>query len=164
MSGKGRKGGRKGNHHAKGRLPASAGSAPKARRPAPADRQKKPHFCFEHADRSSTNTWAFTPNAADSAEILTFVCEMACLSWGEIEAMQVGPSGKRKPKHHYQGIDTVDAAAQEDLVRRKLADTFGDAPLFRFRLSGKKRLWGFRTERIFHVVWWDWNHKVCPQS
>jgi len=78
--------------------------------------------------------------------------------------MQVGPANKRKPKHHYQPVESIDADAQNDLSRRQLADTFGDAPLFRFRLSGKKRLWGFRTERVFHVVWWDWNHKVCPQE
>jgi hypothetical protein len=34
--------------------------------------------------------------------------------------------------------------------------------MFRFRLGGKARLWGFRSERIFHVVWWDPDHRVYP--
>lgn len=78
--------------------------------------------------------------------------------------MQVGPKGKRKPKHHYQPVESIVSGAQHDLSRRKLDEIFGDAPLFRFRLSGKKRLWGFRTERVFHVLWWDWDHQVCPQD
>jgi hypothetical protein len=41
-----------------------------------------------------------------------------------------------------------------------LDKTFGDDAIFRFRLGGKKRLWGFRRQRIFYVVWWDWNHQV----
>lgn len=89
---------------------------------------------------------------------------MARLTWAEIEAQQVGPSNKRKPRHHYQEVESICSGAQYDLSRRKLAKRFGDAPIFRFRLSGKKRLWGFRTERVFHVLWWDWDHQVCPQE
>lgn len=153
-----------GKKHAKARAPTSSSNAPKARLPEPADRQKRPHFCFEHIDTSTKESWVFTPNGEASAEILSFICEMACLSWADIEAQQVGPSHKRKPRHHYQEVDSIDAAAQKDLSRRKLAQTFGDAPLFRFRLTGKKRLWGFRTDRVFHALWWDWNHEVCPQE
>jgi hypothetical protein len=34
--------------------------------------------------------------------------------------------------------------------------------MFRFRLAGERRLWGYRVGRTFHVVWWDWDHKVYP--
>ena len=51
--------------------------------------------------------------------------------------------------------------AQSDLERGKLDEIFGDQ-IFRFRVSGQKRLWGFRRDRTFHVVWWDPDHKVYP--
>lgn len=150
--------------HAKARALSGSSNAPKARLPAQANRQKRPHFCFEHVDTSTKESWAFTPGESASAEILSYLCDLACLSWAEIEAQQVGPAKKRKPRHHYQDVDKICGEARKDLSRRKLANTFGDAPLFRFRLSGKKRLWGFRTDRTFHVLWWDWDHKVCPQN
>jgi len=55
----------------------------------------------------------------------------------------------------------LDPSAQGDLRKRKLDETFGDE-MFRFRLGGTARLWGFRANRTFHVVWWDPLHKVYP--
>ena len=31
-----------------------------------------------------------------------------------------------------------------------------------FRLSGVLRLYGFRRENVFHVVWWDPPHQIWP--
>lgn len=57
-------------------------------------------------------------------------------------------------------IETVEKCAQDDLARLGLDEIIGDAPLFRFRLGGRKRLWGFRSDRVFHAVWWDTDHAV----
>jgi hypothetical protein len=34
--------------------------------------------------------------------------------------------------------------------------------MFRFRVAGGKRLWGFRNGRVFHAIWWDPDHAVYP--
>jgi hypothetical protein len=31
-----------------------------------------------------------------------------------------------------------------------------------FRVTGEKRLYGFRCSNVFHVVWWDPQHVVWP--
>lgn len=88
---------------------------------------------------------------------------MSRLTWREIEAQQTGEAGKRHRKHHSQPVASFGSEAQEDFQKRGLGEIFGDE-MFRFRLSGEKRLWGFRRERVFHAVWWDPNHKVYPSD
>ena len=34
--------------------------------------------------------------------------------------------------------------------------------LWRLRFTGLQRLWGIRGEKIFKVLWWDPQHKICP--
>ncbi|MDK8636685.1 hypothetical protein QP866_02440 [Corynebacterium imitans] len=36
--------------------------------------------------------------------------------------------------------------------------------LFRFRLSGEARLWGFRSGALFRILWYDPEHQVSPVS
>ena len=34
--------------------------------------------------------------------------------------------------------------------------------LVSLHLSGIERVWGFRMHAVFHVLWWDPHHRVCP--
>jgi hypothetical protein len=36
--------------------------------------------------------------------------------------------------------------------------------LFRFRLTGKMRVWGVRVGEVFHILWWDPDHVICPSE
>jgi hypothetical protein len=83
---------------------------------------------------------------------------MCGLTWVEIEQQKAG--GRKK--HHSQAVASFVADAQRDFRKAHLDKTFGDADMFRFRLTGEKRFWGFRRDRTFHVVWWDPDHKVYP--
>jgi hypothetical protein len=86
---------------------------------------------------------------------------MAKRRWSEIEADRVGSSRNRHKKHHGQAIDTLSDPAKKALAKTKLDEIFGE-DIFRFRLSGEKRLWGFRSGDVFHVLWWDPDHAVYP--
>lgn len=91
-----------------------------------------------------------------------FLHEMSKLSWAEIEMQQTGSAAKRHRKHHGHPLARLGDEAQARIAALHLVDTFGDDELFRFRLSGERRLWGFRSERTFHVLWWDPDHQVYP--
>jgi hypothetical protein len=119
----------------------------------------RPVFCFQHADRGSKQSWKFDPSQKESKVILTFLCEMAGLSWKEIHALQKDG----RPKFHSQLLGTLTRKAQKDAERMNLAETFDDE-MHRFSLGGQRRLWGFRRDRTFHVVWWDPSHDVYPVS
>lgn len=36
--------------------------------------------------------------------------------------------------------------------------------IWKLRVSGPGRLWGFLVDHVFHVVWWDPNHEVWPSK
>jgi hypothetical protein len=154
---------------AKGRAKTRAGVGPTGRRPkteaAPAGStaQDCPLFCFRYADRASDHTWAFKPLETHAERLFDFICDMAQLTWGEIESMRTGSGHKRHRKHHDQEMTSVCDDAQADLARLKLGETFG-GDLFRFRLAGEQRLWGVRSGRTFHIVWWDAGHDVYKQE
>ena len=83
-------------------------------------------------------------------------------TWSEIEAMRAAAH----KRHHSQPISSLSTESQKDFARLRfkgqaLDAVYGD-DLFRFRITGEQRLWGFRSNRMFHVIWWDPNHQVYP--
>jgi hypothetical protein len=118
-----------------------------------------PIFCFRFAEHRAEPPAAFKPTEDEAVEIFDFLCEMGRRSWGEIESDQTG-SKDRHRKHHDQPIDSLTCAeAKDQIAKQQLDETFGDS-IFRFRLEGEKRLWGFRNGRTFHVVFWDPEHAL----
>lgn len=72
-----------------------------------------------------------------------------------------GPSPGRISKTSKAEQPRRSTQQDKPLFCAKLGDTFGGT-IFRFRLSGEKRLWGFRKGATFHAVLWDPEHKVFP--
>lgn len=122
---------------------------------------ENPHFCFQFADRATQEAWKFKPSEGDAPPLVDFICEMAKLTWGQIEGQRVGTKDGSRRRNHSQEIRRLTSAAQKDLMKRQLPEMFDDT-MFRFRLSGEQRLWGFRKRNVFHIVWWDPEHKVYP--
>jgi hypothetical protein len=53
------------------------------------------------------------------------------------------------------------AEAQDRLEDLRRAD---QTTISALRISGERRLWGFRVGNIFHVIWWDPHHEVWPSE
>lgn len=118
-------------------------------------------FSLQYADRAHNDGWAWPATAAgDAWEILDFMCETSKLTWGEIMSQMTGPNHRRRPKHSSYNFGSVGTVAQRRLAELRLDEIFEE--FFRFRLTGEKRLWGFRTEDVFHLLWWDPEHQVYP--
>lgn len=116
-----------------------------------------PIFCFRFAEHRGRAPACFKPTPEQAMEIFKFLCEMGRLSWGEIEGQTTGGRSRHK-KHHEQPIESLTSEEAKEAIRRQsLDETFGDS-IFRFRMKGKKRLWGFRNDSTFHVVFWDPDH------
>jgi hypothetical protein len=89
-----------------------------------------------------------------------FLKEYEKKKWGEIDSETTGPRRKRRKKHVYYTFDKLIDEAYERLVDMELNDF---APnIFRFRLSGKRRLYGFRIDptAMFHMIWFDAKHRL----
>jgi len=80
------------------------------------------------------------------------------LTWADIFAQQTGTK-ERHNKHHEMEISEIitEAINRWEEIELDQYDT-----IFRFRLSGKKRLWGYRITHTFKLVWWDPTHQIYP--
>lgn len=77
------------------------------------------------------------------------------LTWAEIDALSSGTGHKM---HHNMDVEVITEEAQIRLLDlEKITDT-----IFRFRLGGKPRLWGFRVVGNFEVLWFDPEHEIYP--
>jgi hypothetical protein len=117
-----------------------------------------PLFSFEYADRGGP--WPFTPEADHAATLLSFISEMGRLSWKEIEAQMTSNRRATHRKHHGHQLDQLSSGVQNRLTTLGLDEVTDE--LFRFRLGGKQRLWGFVADHTFHILWWDPEHDVYP--
>ena len=116
-----------------------------------------PIFCFRFAEHRAESPACFKPTPDQATEIFNFLCEMGRRSWAEIESDLTGTRNRHR-KHHDQPIESLTCAeAKNTISEQALDDTFGDS-IFRFRVKGDKRLWGFRNDNTFHVIFWDPDH------
>lgn len=83
-------------------------------------------------------------------EILDFLPEIERLSWKAVT--------KRPSKHHHVPRMKICKEAQQRLKNR---DIHAEA-LISLRMTAKKRIWGIREGTVFHLLWWDPEHEVCP--
>ena len=77
------------------------------------------------------------------------------------ETMTMGEAfpGSGHPGKDYNIEDIPTQEARDRLDAIGLADM---TKISVFRLSGVLRLYGFRRENVFHVVWWDPPHQIWP--
>jgi len=83
-------------------------------------------------------------------------------TWQEIDSEVVGKKGgggKTDKRHKFYPITSICREAQNRLIDLKLDD---QEHIFRFRLTGKHRLYGFVAGIIFSIVWFDELHLVYP--
>ena len=126
--------------------------------PIPNDGSNRPVVSFQYADRSYDGEWSW-PSGEDAATLLHFLCELGQWTWGEIASQRYGGQTRHR-KHHELDFSVVCGEAQTRLSDLGHDQIFTE--YFRFRLSGEKRLWGFRVGDVFYVLWWDANHMVYP--
>ena len=74
-------------------------------------------------------------------------------TWGQIEA--------NRKRDHAVSIAKFIKKARGRLKTLKLDDR---DELWRFRFDGEQRIWGIRNLHVFHILWWDPQHQICPTS
>jgi hypothetical protein len=82
------------------------------------------------------------------------------LTWAEIFAQRTGRK-KRHKLHHEMDVCKLIPEACNRWSEIGLDE---HETAFRFRLSGKRRLWGYKILAKFHLIWWDPEHKIYPME
>lgn len=78
------------------------------------------------------------------------------MTWAEIDKCTSDTGHKL---HHTHSIEDVIDEAQDRWLALDLAEF---ETIFRFRLGGVRRLWGFIVQAHFHIIWWDRDHSIYP--
>ena len=81
--------------------------------------------------------------------------QWASLTWSEIDRLNTGTGHKM---HHSMPTSGLAEEAQNRLIEIERYDD----DIFRFRLGGKPRLWGFRVVADFQILWFDPEHEIYP--
>lgn len=116
-------------------------------------------WCQKRADLEGSWTWGedrLWGEAEWQQTIAPAFQEFARLTWGEVAALS-SESGHRM--HHGHEIADLDQEAQSRWRELDLAEFDS---VFRFRLGGTRRMWGYIVQAHFHMVWWDRYHKIYP--
>jgi hypothetical protein len=93
--------------------------------------------------------WA-SVNQAQLHEIRDKLSNFEAKTWNEILV-------KEKHWNHTVATAKLRSSAQDCLRLMRLDDL---DELVSLRLSGAQRIWGFRIAAVFHVLWWDPEHKI----
>jgi hypothetical protein len=122
-----------------------------------------PLWSFEHVDTQHEGDWSWpAPGHADHGRVTKIFSDLGKSTWREICDQKFNSQNRTRAKHHPQAVSSLCGTAQKRLAHLGLDQIFADEEMFRFRDGNLGRLWGFRRGRVFYVVWWDSDHKVCP--
>lgn len=103
--------------------------------------------------------WQWGPSSSVWKDLIGTLAELSEKTWSDIESERTGGHNRHRKNH------SMEVASLPKPAQNRISVHFGDeAPdtLFRFRLSGRKRLWGVRDGAIFHLLWYDEEHRVYP--
>jgi hypothetical protein len=113
-------------------------------------------------DKNGTWSWGVQRDWGEplwNTLIYPFLSEYAKKKWKIIFAETWQNDKKCRKKHVYYDVNRIHEEAIKRLVQLELDD---QTRIFRFRLSGKRRLYGFTFSDIFATVWYDPTHNIYP--
>jgi len=120
---------------------------------------KYPLFSLALLSRVQGHHWNWEGLTADeSREILDFLTAVSKKSWDQIKEDQ---TERGKSQHHHQRVEGLCKEARTLLQKGELDDL---TMLYRFGVSRRARLWGYRHKGTFHILWWDPEHRVYPTT
>ncbi|MGW5352180.1 hypothetical protein ACWERV_16925 [Streptomyces sp. NPDC004031] len=109
---------------------------------------------FTHVDNEGP--WGLAGlSQAETAELLAAMTKFESQTINELFHMGEWPG-----KCH--DVDTLPSKeARDRLVALGLSD---QTKVWKLRIGGPGRLWGFLIGNVFHVIWWDPRHEIWPSS
>jgi hypothetical protein len=123
---------------------------------------KKVIWAFDMIDNSADfafNVQKISENG-DLDTIVSKMIEYNQLTWSEIKKQTHDRSNKSK--HHFLDFDGMSKEAADRIHKLELEE-YEDS-IFSFALQNKLRVIGVRTNEVFHVVWYDPEHKFYPSK
>ena len=118
---------------------------------------KNPVWSFLYCDFEHEH-WGMDCNLDRLSNLLKRLQALQRQTWNEITQDTAGRS--RNTKHHAIAVTNIIGEAQERFKALSLHHSFDS--IYSLTITGSIRLFGIRTEEVFHIVWMDPNHEICP--
>lgn len=125
--------------------------------PEPIDGQRF-MWSVRSIDHEYAGDWDWRLDPKESKDLLELLEACGMKTWREIKDEKTHSKNNSRPLHHSQQISTVCKEAQRRLEEQQIEAV----ELFRLRHGNLKRVWGYLQGPVFHIVWYDREHKVCP--
>lgn len=116
-------------------------------------------WCITRADRAGRWSWhedrAWTENEWNQTISPAF-SQFEKMTWRQVDSFSSETGHKM---HHGHEVSDLVKEAQ---VRWVALDLEQFDTVFRFRLGGTRRAWGYVVQAHFHMVWWERRHRIYP--
>ena len=124
------------------------------------DSKENPVWMFDMIDRSGK--YAFDINREDfkHKEVLDKIISYSSMTWADIDLQTHDKSNKSK--NHYIPVNEMSKEALDRLKIKELEEYSDD--IFSFAFQNKLRVIGIRDGKIFHRLWYDPKHEICPST
>jgi hypothetical protein len=119
-------------------------------RPSSPD-DERPSFKFTHADKNRWVLSGWTPS--EIKDLIEGLKKIEKYTLAQIQC-----HGSKKPGESVgTGYKLIDKhpTLPDDIPE--------DARLSEMRIDQKKRIFGFRVQSVYYIIWFDRNHSVCPE-
>lgn len=117
---------------------------------------------LENKDVIDSWSWGLKRNTLDTdykTQIEPYLEHLKTTKWGTLESeMYTNGKGISKTKHHHIPLSGL----KEEIQNRWKEIDLEHSEAFTFRISGKKRIWGFRRVNNYFIIWWDPKHELIP--
>jgi hypothetical protein len=119
-------------------------------RPSSAD-DEKPSFKFTYADKNRWVLSGWTPS--EIKDLIEGLKKIEKYTWKQIR----DHGSKKRGESVGTGYKLIDK-------HPTLPNNFSeDARLSEMRIDQKKRIFGFRVQSVYYIIWFDRDHSVCPE-
>lgn len=117
-----------------------------------------PVWRFDKLDRGGKFAFDLNREDFEHKHFLDKMISYSRLSWQEIKRQTHDKSGKSK--NHFIPADELSKEAQERIKILHLEE-YSDS-IFSFAFLNKLRIFGYRENEYFYVLWYDPNHEIYP--
>jgi len=120
-----------------------------SQRPVNTDNEK-PSFRFTYADKNRWTLSDWTPS--EIKDLIEGLKKIEKYTWGQIKS--------HGSKNRGQSVGTGYKLINDP---PPLPPELQNKDITEMRIDRTKRIFGFRVNSIYYIVWFDRNHSVCPE-
>ncbi|MBP2622277.1 hypothetical protein ACVRXQ_13150 [Streptococcus panodentis] len=121
-------------------------------------KQSSPVWSFDLADFDHDEWSVLNPDFIEK-EIFKALKSFESMTWQEIDSASGGK--KKGTNNHFISFESMINEARNRADELKLLQ---HESLYSLRIQGKIRLFGVLNNGIYHIVWYDGNHAICPSG